>query len=187
MNIMNQTPLEGVKLFQSNTYPSESIDLYWRGSQPIIFELSDTPDRGDAYPHFLAMIQDKLDILDAKTLTSNDQFLLTAEVQLDGCRPFYVTQEDDVVVLSIAPAKLTGEFKEGMMSMYQVSVFLLAIYEAVLATTFSPVDLCWLLGPDGRSVGLYDSKIWKEAERRLPGSYFLDLLGTTEGTLLDPK
>lgn len=187
MNITNQTPLEGVKLFQSSTYPSEGIDLYWRGSQPIVFELSDTPDRGDAYPHFLAMIQSKLNILDAKTFTSNDQFLLTAQVQLDGCRPFYVTQEDDVIVLSIEPAKLSGEFKVGSMSVYQASVFLLAITEAILATTFSPVDLYWLLGPEGRSVGLYDSKIWKEAERRLPGSYFLDLIGVIEATLVDPK
>ena len=133
------------------------------------------------------MLQEKFNVFDAKTLTSPEHFLLTAHIGLDGCRSFYVVQEDDVVTLSITPPILTGDFKGGTLSMYQASVFLLAIQEAVLATTFSPVDLCWLLGPDGRSVGLYDSKIWKEAERRLPGSYFLDLLATTEGTLLDPK
>lgn len=187
MNITNQTPLEGVKLFQSNTYPSEGIDLYWRGNDPIVFELSDNPDCSDSYPHFLALIESKLNILDAKTLFNPDRHLLTAKIQLDGCLPFYITQEDDVLVLSITKPRLTDEYEEGAMNCYQASVFLLSIKEAILATTFSPVDLFWLLGSGGRLVGLYDSKIWRAAKRRLPEDYFLALAGTTEGTLEEPK
>jgi hypothetical protein len=186
MNITNRTPLAGVKLFDSNTYPASCIDLYWRGAAPIIFELSDDPDEGDAYPHFLVHIHSQLSVQAIQLLQHDDHRILVAEVK-GGDQTFWAVQDDDVVTLDLKKPIFSEEYTVFTAPYYLEDVFKMTIGEAVLATTFSPVDLYWLLGPAGRTVGLYDTKIWEEAARRLPGSYFLDLLATTEGTLLDPK
>lgn len=186
MNITNRTPLAGVKLFQSSTYPSDGIDLYWRGNDPISFELSDSPDRGDAYPHFLAHIDSFITTVEAKSFTLDDHSILTAKIFIDD-HFFYITQDDDIVTLSTTPPVLVGQYVPNFISEYQAEILLLVIKESLLAVTFSPVDLAWLCGYRGRGMGLYDSKIWGEACRRLPDNYFLDLIDTAEGILLEPK
>lgn len=186
MNITDRTPLAGVKLFDSNSYPSCSIDLYWRGNQPIIFELSDDPDQGDFYPHFLAHIQSQISVQEVQLLVHDDSRILVAAVRGPDFI-FWATQEDDVVTLDLKKPIFSDEHTVFTAPYYLEDVFGLTIAEAVLATSFSPVDFAWLMGPFGRTVGLYDSKIWEAALERLPRSYFLDLIGVIEGTLLDPK
>lgn len=172
MNITNRTPLAGVKLFESKTYPDQGIDLYWRNHSPISFELSDSPDRGDAYPHFLAHVSSLITSLDTKSYFHEDHYVLTAKVTLENGRCFFVIQDDDIVTLMTQPPILTEEFKSEPLSIYVGDAFEASIKEALLVTTFSPVDLAWLCGKFGRTVGLYDSAIWGAAVRRLPDDSF---------------
>ena len=50
----------------------------------------------------------------------------------------------------------------------QVGAIVDAVEEALLATSFSPVDLVWLLGFWGNQFGFYADEIWTAACRRHP-------------------
>lgn len=169
LNISNRTPLAGVKLFESSTYPADSIDLYWREDHPISFILSDNPDRGQMYHNFLAHIQTQLTASHIQYFHSDESRLITAEIRLKGM-PCWVVMDYDVITLHRYKPILSEDYQEDPEELcnYLVDVFLMNVEEAVLATTFSPVDLAWLFGFLGNEIGFYEERIWKAALRRLP-------------------
>lgn len=175
LNITNRTPLAGVKLFESSTYPADGIDLYWRDQSPIAFELSDNPDTGDTYPHFLARIAQHVSLQTIQYFQHDESRLITAQMSLSSGRSFWAIMEYDVITLHREKPVISEEYEEVSDELinYLVDVFCMNVNEAVLATSFSPVDLAWLLGDEGRTVGLYDSQIWGAAKRRLPEDLFL--------------
>ena len=60
------------------------------------------------------------------------------------------------------------EEKPEELSKLLFEVFSLNVEEALLAASFSPVDLVWLLGIHGNRIGFYEDEIWAAAARRLP-------------------
>jgi hypothetical protein len=169
LNITNRTPLAGVKLFESSTYPADSIDLYWRDDAPIMFEISDNPDRGQMYQNFLARIQSCIQPLNVQYFEHQDHSIITAEF-LHFKTHFWATVDYDVVTLHRTKPILPEEYEEKPeeLSKLHVEVFAMNVEEALLATTFSPVDLAWLLGFWGNNLGFYEDEIWTAAIRRLP-------------------
>jgi len=169
LNITNRTPLAGVKLFESSTYPADGIDLYWRDNSPIMFEISDNPDRGQMYQNFLAHIQSSIKPLNAQYFEHQDQFVIVAEFLFFKSH-FWATVDRDIVTLHRTKPILHEEFEEKPeeLSKLLFEVFSLNVEEALLATSFSPVDLAWLLGFWGNGIGFYQEEIWTAALRRLP-------------------
>lgn len=169
LNITNRTPLAGVKLFESSTYPADGIDLYWRDDAPIMFEISDNPDRGQMYQNFLAHIQSSIKPLNVQYLEHQDQFIIAAEYEYVNTT-FWVTVDRDIVTLHRTKPILHEEFEEKPeeLSKLLFEVFSLNVEEALLAASFSPVDLVWLLGVHGNRIGFYEDEIWAAAARRLP-------------------
>lgn len=168
LNITNRTPLAGVKLFESSTYPADSIDLYWRDDAPIMFEISDNPDRGQMYHNFLAHIQSSVTASSIQYFHHDESRLITAEIRLQGM-PCYVVMDYDVITLHRYKPVIPDNYQEDPDELcnYLVDVFLMNVEEALLATTFSPVDLAWLFGHLGNTIGLYEERIWKAAQERL--------------------
>lgn len=169
LNITNRTPLAGVKLFESSTYPADGIDLYWRDDCPIMFELSDNPDRGQMYQNFLAHIQSSITASSIQYFRHNESRLITAEIRLKGM-PCYVVMDYDVITLHRYKPVIPDDYQEDPEELcnYLVDVFLMNVEEALLATTFSPVDLAWLFGHLGNEIGFYEERIWRAAKERLP-------------------
>lgn len=169
LNITNRTPLAGVKLFESSTYPADSIDLYWRDDAPIVFELSDNPDRGQMYQNFLAHIQSSVTASSIQYFRHDESRLITAEIRLKGM-PCWVIMDYDVITLHRYKPVISDDYQEDPDELcnYLVDVFLMNVEEALLATTFSPVDLSWLFGFLGNEIGFYDDVIWRAALERLP-------------------
>lgn len=169
LNITNRTPLAGVKLFESSTYPADSIDLYWRDNSPIVFELSDNPDRGQMYQNFLAHIQSTVTASNIQYFQHDDSRLITAEIRLKGM-PCWVIMDYDIITLHRTKPVLPDDYKEDPEELcnYLVDVFLMNVEEALLATSFSPVDLAWLFGFLGNEIGFYEQGIWDAALMRLP-------------------
>lgn len=169
LNITNRTPLAGVKLFESSTYPADSIDLYWRDNSPIVFEISDNPDRGQMYQNFLAHIQSSIQPKNIQYFQHDESHLITAEFHIEGT-PFFVVLDYDVITLHKLPPIIPEEYEEKPeeLSKYMVELFCMNVEEALLATTFSPVDLFWLVGISGLSIGFYHKEIVKAAYARLP-------------------
>jgi hypothetical protein len=168
LNITNRTPLAGVKLFESSTYPADGIDLYWRDDCPIVFELSDNPDRGQMYQNFLAHIQSVVTASSIQYFHHDESRLITAEIRLKGM-PCWVVMDYDVITLHRYKPVIPDDYKEDPEELcnYLVDVFLMNVEEALLATSFSPVDLAWLFGHIGNEIGFYDEVIWKAAQERL--------------------
>ena len=164
LNITNRTPLAGVKLFESSTYPADSIDLYWRDDAPIVFEISDNPDRGQMYKNFLAHIQSSL-TTHIQSFHNGESRLIIAKIRLKGM-PAWVVM-DDVITLHRYKPVLPDDYQDYCLDKDLVEVCLRNISEALLATTFSPVDLAWLFGYLGNEIGLYEETIWKAALQRL--------------------
>lgn len=173
LNITNRTPLAGVKLFESSTYPADSIDLYWRDNSPISFILSDNPDRGQAYHHFLANIQSELRLTQIQYYQHEESRLITAELKLHET-PFWAVMDYDVITLHRSKPTIPGHYVEDSEELCNmlVEVFLMNVEEALLATSFSPVDLAWLIGAEGNFIGMYNKEVWYAAGRRLPGRLF---------------
>ncbi|EBX1873532.1 hypothetical protein DRD23_08465 [Salmonella enterica subsp. enterica serovar Enteritidis] len=169
LNITNRTPLASVKLFESSTYPADGIDLYWRDDAPIMFEISDNPDRGQMYQNFLAHIQSSIKPLNVQYFEHQDHSIITAEF-LHFKSHFWATVDYDVVTLHRTKPILPEEYEEKPeeLSKLHVEVFAMNVEEALLATSFSPVDLAWLLGFWGNNLGFYEAEIWHAACRRLP-------------------
>lgn len=169
INITNRTPLAGVRLFESSTYPADSIDLYWRDDSPIVFPLSDNPDRGQMYLNFLARIQSLVTASSIQYFHHEESRLVTAEIRLKGM-PCYVVMDYDVITLHRYKPVIPADYEEDPeeLSNYLVDVFLMNVEEALLATTFSPVDLAWLFGFLGNEIGFYNDVIWRAALERLP-------------------
>lgn len=169
LNITNRTPLAGVKLFESSTYPADSIDLYWRDDTPIMFELSDDPDDGTLYPNFLAQLQSNLRLHNIQFFQKDESRLITAEFHF-GTSPFFAIMDYDVVTLySYLPALPEGyEEKPEELCKLHVEVFCMNVEEALLATSFSPVDFFWLVGIQGLIVDFYPKGVVKAALERLP-------------------
>lgn len=169
LNITNRTPLAGVKLFESSTYPADSIDLYWRDDTPIIFHISDNPDRGQMYQNFLARIQSCIKPENLQYFEHQDHSIITAEFRCFKGR-FWATVDHDVVTLHRIKPILPEEYEEKPeeLSKLHVEVFCVNVEEALLATSFSPVDLVWLLGFWGNQFGFYADEIWTAACRRHP-------------------
>lgn len=167
LNIANRTPLAGVKLFESSTYPADGIDLYWRDDCPIMFEISDNPDRGQMYQNFLAHIQASIKPLNVQYFEHDSHTIITAEYQHMNTK-FWATVDRDVVTLHRTKPILPEDYKEKPeeLSKILVEVFYMNIEEALLAASFSPVDLVWLLGIHGNRIGFYEDEIWTAAIRR---------------------
>lgn len=168
LNITNRTPLAGVKLFESSTYPADSIDLYWRDDHPISFELSDNPDDGKMYANFLAHIQSQLLITKIQFFQHDESRLTTAEVRLQGM-PCWIVMDYDVITLHRYKPVIPGHYEEkpDEICKYLIDMFSTNVEEAVLAVSFSPVDLAWLFGHLGNRIGFYEETIWKAALQRL--------------------
>lgn len=173
LNITNRTPLAGVKLFESSTYPADSIDLYWRDKSPIVFELSDNPDRGQMYQNLLARIQSEVSAVNIQYFQQDESRLITAELRLHNS-PFWVIMDYDVITLYRCKPTLPSGYEEKPEELCNmlVDVFLMNVEEALLATSFSPVDLAWLIGAEGNFIGMYCKEIWHAAGRRMPGRSF---------------
>ena len=169
LNITNRTPLAGVKLFESSTYPADSIDLYWRDDHPIVFELSDNPDRGQMYHNFLAYIQSQLTATHIQYFKNEESRLITAEIRLQGM-PCWVIMDHDILTLHRYKPVIPEDYQEDPEELcnYLVDVFLMNVEEAMLAVSFSPVDLAWLFGYLGNKIGFYEDGIWDAALKRLP-------------------
>lgn len=169
LNITNRTPLAGVKLFESSTYPADSIDLYWRDDHPISFILSDNPDRGQAYQNFLAAIGSLVTLSNVQYFHHDESRLITAELRLQGM-PCWAVMDYDVITLHRYKPILPEDYQEDPEELcnYVVDVFGMTVTEALLATSFSPVDLAWLFGHLGNEIGFYEERIWRAALQRLP-------------------
>lgn len=169
LNITNRTPLADVRLFESSTYPADGIDLYWRDDCPISFILSDNPDRGQMYQNFLAHIQSSVVASSIQYFHHDESRLITAEIRLKGM-PCYVVMDYDVITLHRYKPVIPDDYQEDPEELcnYLVDVFLMNVEEALLATSFSPVDLAWLFGYLGNEIGFYEEKIWRAALQRLP-------------------
>lgn len=76
----------------------------------------------------------------------------------------------DVITLHRTKPVLPDDYKEDPEELcnYLVDVFLMNVEEALLATSFSPVDLAWLFGFLGNEIGFYEQEIWDAALMRLP-------------------
>lgn len=172
LNITNRTPLAGVRLFESSTYP-DSVDLYWRDHSPIAFELSDNPDRGQMYHNFLAHIAAKVSIHQVQYFEHDESHLTIAELKLEG-RSFWAVMDYDILTLHRERPILPEVYTEDpeMLCNYMVDMFSINVTEGLLAVSFSPVDLAWLCGDVGNSIGFYEESIWRAAVRRLPEDLF---------------
>ncbi len=168
LNLTNRTPLAGVKLFESSTYPADSIDLYWRDDHPISFELSDNPDDGQGYQNFLAAIGSLVTLSDVQYFRHDESRLITAELRLKGM-PCWAVMDHDVITLHRHKPVLPADYQEEPeeLNNYIVDVFGITVTEALLAISFSPVDLAWLFGYLGNEIGFYEETIWKAALQRL--------------------
>lgn len=157
LNLHSRSPLAGVHLFNSKTYPTD-VGVYWRGQEPIAFEI-DYSDEPEAFPNLLDHVYNSYELLECHRIGE----ILISKIQCG--KTFYAICDGDTLVFSHKKPVFEDQ-RVSRPSNLVVGVHETLIAQALLAVSFSPVDLAWLTGEN--TIGLYEERIWEYARKHLP-------------------